>query len=379
MITTTIDPLPHKFKDTLFESVSFQPWSLEYKMVFTETRLMLDEVLTELHRWYAATHTLFEADTLAAEEVLDKFRNLGSLSPDHFEKLKAHVSTPKGDSPPGMLNKILNGVKKSIERLSKLYTFPDVEAKIQEAIQKAMDKAQDKGFGKLLNPVLRTLKTLADTMKGTWVPSLVLVVLGIAVSLLSLPAIIGGGLWVFSIIMILARIVADLVKGKTLAYSFTKAVALWGAGYGAAELFKTVMPLLQAALTSTPPTTIGALAGAAADTSAALGNVPQPDLPPDALPRGGVPAASLVSTGNPYIDGLQRLYGEPVKQFSGNFNQAFAAARRELGAGKLFSWMNPSTGNLTPYTTNLAIPGAKPGALNLAGLSTNVVNYLRGK
>lgn len=40
------------------------------------------------------------------------------------------------------------------------------------------------------------------------------------------------------------------------------------------------------------------------------------------------------------------------------FGEAFAAARKELGAGKTFSWTNPETGVTKSYTTNLAAPNA---------------------
>jgi len=275
---------PIFFKDSLFESVSFQPWSLEYKMMFTETRLMLEEALNEIYVYYSAQHRLFEADAESAEDIIKRFENLRELSPDDYEKLKAHVSKPKDVPPPGILNRFLNMIKKAIERLGKLSIFPDTEAKIQETVQKAMDKAQDKGWGKALNPVLRGLKNLADTMKGTWVPSLVLVVLGIATSLLAIPYI-PGGLWLLSLIMILARIVADLVNGKTLTYAFTKAVALWGAGYGVAELGKYVMPMITSALSATPPTTLGTADVGAPGADARVSDAPYiPEPSPEAPP-----------------------------------------------------------------------------------------------
>jgi hypothetical protein len=82
--------------------------------------------------------------------------------------------------------------------------------------------------------------------------------------------------------------------------------------------------------------------------------------------------ASSQSTGNRYIDKLQDLYGKSIKSYSGSFRDAFAAARKELGSGGIFSWTDPTTGQIKPFTTKTKGEG------QFANIAGNVVNYLRG-
>lgn len=255
---------PIFFKDTLFESVSFQPWSLEYKMMFTETRLMLADILTEFQAWHAATNKLFEADTESTTEVLARFKKLGHLSPEHMDKLKAHVSKPKDAPPPGLLNKALNMLKKQLDKLNRMTTFPLVDDAIQATIGRILTKSEDSPWKESIKKGLRFLLDIAK--KGGWVASLVLLVLGITQAFLGLP-FLGSTVAVLTIMVAIWRVVADLVNGKSIAYAVGKAATLAYAGYAAKELFNLVMPLLSTAEAATPPATLGG--GAASDAARA--------------------------------------------------------------------------------------------------------------
>jgi LysM repeat protein len=257
---------PIFFKDSLFESVSFQPWSLEYKMMFTETRLMLADILTEFQAWHAATNKLFEADTESTTEVLARFQKLEHLSVDNYEKLKAHVSKPKDAPPPGLLNKALNMLKKQLDKLNRMTTYPPVDDFIQSTIGRILTKSEDSPWKESIKKFLRVLLTIAK--KGGWVGSLVLLVLGITQAILGLP-FLGSTLGALTIVVAIWRVVADLVNGKSLVYAVGKAATLAGAGYAAKELFNLVMPLLSTAEAATPPATLGGGATDAARAAAA--------------------------------------------------------------------------------------------------------------
>jgi hypothetical protein len=372
MTAITFEPKVNLFKDTLFESVSFQPWKLEYKMMFTETRMLLEDIVADLQKWHSATHKLFEADSEDAAAVIAKFEKLNHLSPEHVDKLVAHVSRPKDAAPPGMLNKVLNMIKKWLDKANKITTWPVVDDAIQATIGRIRARSEDSPFKELLKKPLRLMLTIAE--KGGWVASLVLFALGVINFFMGIP-VLGSAVFVGTIIAIVMRVVADLVNGKSITYALGKAATLYGAGLGAAKLFELVMPLLSSAVAATPPATVGdGLPGGDGPAAGSMQTAPSGGLPGgDGPAAGSMQTAPLPSTGNAYIDGLQRLYGEPIKQFNGNFNQAFAAAKNELGAGKIFSWMNPATGQLEPFTTNTRAQG------QFAGLSSEVVNYLRGR
>jgi LysM repeat protein len=272
---------PIFFKDSLFESVSFQPWSLEYKMMFTETRLMLADILTEFQAWHAATNKLFEADTESTTEVLARFKKLGHLSVDNYEKLKAHVSKPKDAPPPGLLNKALNMLKKQLDKLNRMTTYPPVDDLIQSTISRILTKSEDSPWKESIKKFLRVLLTIAK--KGGWVGSLVLLVLGITQAILGLP-FLGSTLGAVTIVVAIWRVVGDLVNGKSLAYAVGKAVTLAGAGYAAKELFNQVMPLLSSAEAATPPTTLGTAGVGAPGADARVSDAPNIQEPSPRAP-----------------------------------------------------------------------------------------------
>jgi len=280
MKTYTQNPI--SFKETLFESVSFQPWSLEYKMMFTETRLMLADIITEWQAWHAATNKLFEADAESTAEVLARFEKLGELSPEHMDKLRAHVSKPKDAPPPGLLNKALNMVKKQLEKLNKMTTYPPVDDAIQATIGRILTKSEDSPWKERIKKGLRFLLDIAK--KGGWVASLVLLVLGITQAFLGLP-FLGSTVAVLTIVVAIWRVVADLVNGKSIAYALGKAATLAGAGYAAKELFNLVMPLLSTAEAATPPTTLGTADVGAPGADARVSDAPNiPEPSPEAPP-----------------------------------------------------------------------------------------------
>lgn len=293
MNAITFDPHQNRFKDTLFESVSHQPWSLEYKMVFTETRLMLNDILTELQAWHKATHRLFEAEAESTAQVLARFEKLGHLSPAHMDKLAAHVSKPADAPPPGLLNKVLNTLKKGLDRLSKVTTYPPVDDAIQATIGRIRAKSEDSPFKELLKKPLRLMLTIAE--KGGWVASLVLLALGIVQFFMGLP-IIGSSIFVLAIVAAVMRVVADLVNGKSITYALGKAATLYGAGYGAAKLFELVMPLLSSAVAATPPATLGGAAVDALSQTDAVRELPQQG----SMPEGPIPEPEAMRGSAPF-------------------------------------------------------------------------------
>lgn len=283
MTSLAFDPTMNKFKDTLFESVSHEPWRLEYKMVFTETRHLLNEAINDLCAWYAAAHrlTITEADaTASAQEVLDKFQKLGTLNSAHIDKLVSISAAPADAPPPGLLNKFLNPLKKGLERLSKVTTYPPVDDAIQATIGRIYAKSEGSPFKEQIKQVLRAL--LNFSKKSGWVPSAVLLALGFIQTLVSLPWV-GTTLIVLTLIMGIVRVVADLVNGKSLAYALGKAVTLYGAGYGAAELLKNVMPVVSAAEAATPPSR--PVIDALAHTDAVRELPPQGSMPSGPIPE----------------------------------------------------------------------------------------------
>lgn len=346
MNAITFNRTQNNFKDTLFESVSFQPWTLEYKMVFTETRLMLEEILTELQAWHKATRRLFEADAESTAQVLARFEKLGHLSPEHMDKLAAHVAKPADAPPPGLLNKVLNTFKKGLDRLSKVTTYPPVDDAIQATIRRINTKSEDSPFKEYIKKFLRVL--LKISQKGGWVASLVLLAMGIAQAFLSLP-FLGTSVFVFAIVAAIMRVVADLVNGKSITYALGKAAALYGAGYGAVELFKTVMPLLSAAEAATPPDTLG-------------GDTPQsPVRGADGPDAGGARSGAAVSG----ADGPDAGGGAPTGLYrvrSGDTLGAIAQAKnvtvQDLFNANRDIIRNPSDPNVLRTTMTLKIPPA---------------------
>lgn len=283
MNAITFNHTQNNFKDTLFESVSFQPWTLEYKMVFTETRQLLSEALNDLYYWYAAAHrtNLTEADaTASAQEVIEKFKKLGTLNSAHIDKLVNISNTPANKPPPGLLNKFLNPLKKGLERLSRVTTYPPVDDAIQATIGRIYTKSEGSPFKEQIKQVLRAL--LNFSKKSGWVPSAVLLALGFIQTLVSLPWV-GTTLIVLTLIMGIVRVVGDLVNGKSLAYAVGKAVTLYGAGYGVGELLKNVMPVISAAEAATPPER--PVIDALANTDAVRELPPQGSMPGGAVPE----------------------------------------------------------------------------------------------
>lgn len=285
MTAIQFDPTMNKFKDTLFESVSHEPWRLEYKMVFTEARHLLNEAINDLCTWYVVTHAqpVNEADASAsAQDIINKFKQLGTLSSGHIDKLVLISDAPANKPPPGLLNKFLNPLKKGLERLSKVTSYPPVDDAIQATIGRIYAKSEGSPFKEQIKQVLRAL--LNFSKKSGWVPSAVLLALGFIQTLVSLPWV-GTTLIALTLIMGIVRVVGDLVNGKSLTYALGKAAALYGAGYGAAELLKNVMPVVSAAQAATPPThpVIDALANTdavrelPAQGSMPGGSIPEPE------------------------------------------------------------------------------------------------------
>jgi hypothetical protein len=295
MRTVTFDPTVNKFKHTLFESVSLQPWSLEYKIMFTEVRSLLNEAINDLWAWYSVTHAhklpLMEADHAAStQDVLTRFKKLGALDASHIEKLKTISVAPADTAPPGLLNKFLNPLKKGLERLSKVSTYPPLDDAIQATIGRIYTKSESSPFREQIKQVLRAL--LNFSKKSGWVPSAVLLALGFIQTLVSLPWV-GTTLIVLALIMGIVRVVGDLVNGKSLAYALGKAAALYGAGYGAAELLKNVMPVVSAAQAATPPES--PVMDALANTDAVR------ELPPQgSIPEGPIPAPEELQGAAPW-------------------------------------------------------------------------------
>jgi len=80
---------------------------------------------------------------------------------------------------------------------------------------------------------------------------------------------------------------------------------------------------------------------------------------------GGSPGGANVPFKGPWIVGLEKLYGTIPNIEADNFQQAFAKARQQLDAGKIFMWQGKA------YSTNTEAEGL------LKGLAANVQAYIQ--
>lgn len=406
-MTTNIlfeDIRANKFKDTLFETVSHEPWSLEYKIIFLETRKELDLLITEwldtCEKYMVLTEAADAMTDDQADEIINRFLARKTVPRTAIDNLHGKLSGG-AEGKKGWLQKTLQSIAskffgpigKGLEKLNRITTFPQVDDSIQVLIAKIDSKTDDKLVKKLLNMI----RNFTKSKKASWFTSAVLIILGLVQSLWSLP-FVGTTIIGVTVLVAAIRIISDLIKGKSFVYSVGKAAALFGAGYAAKELFDMGMSWLNQVedlpIPPEPPVEVthgsaqmkpsdfAPNSPAAIDTDAILDNPTRgglggvtPETPAE-TPPGGTPAAttqSLTPTGNAYIDKLQDLYGKPIQSYSGSFRDAFAAARKDLGSGGIFSWTDPATGQIKPFTTNTRGEG------QFANLATDVVNYLKGR
>ena len=527
----------NKFKDTLFETVSYEPWRLEYKIIFLETRKALDVLITEwldtCEKYMMLTEAADAMTDEQADEIINRFlarKTLPRTAIDNLHgKLSGQAEGKKGwlKTLQSLASKFLAPIHKGLDKLSKITTFPQVDDRIQSLIAKIDSKTDDKLVKKLLNMI----RNFTKNKKASFFTSAVLLILGVMQSLWSLP-FVGTTIIGMTVTVAAIRIISDLSKGKSIAYSVGKAAALFGAGYGIKELFYMGMSWwnqvedlqihgkptvrittgrdftgadsrypggepnweggpMDSGASSTPlaavqqdpyaiqhikdpsievqlaavkqngrailfikdpsievqlaaiqqnpwaiediqnpseqmqmaavqqdgeairwiknPSEQVQMAAVQQDgeaiqfikdpspqvqLAAVRQNVsaiqfikdPSPEVQLAASSHGeipgdedhpgralGGPMTNIPSTGNSYIDKLQDLYGAPIESYSGSFRDAFAAARKELGSGGIFSWTNPATGELEPFTTNTKGEG------QFANMAANVVNYLRRK
>jgi hypothetical protein len=405
-MTTTIlfeDIRANKFKDTLFETVSHEPWSLEYKIIFLETRKELGVLITEwldtCEKYMLLTEAADAMTDEQADEIINRFlarKTLPRTAIDNLhDKLSGGAEGKKGwlqKTLQSLASKFFAPIRTGLDKLNKITTYAPVDDSIQILIAKIDSKTSDKMVKKLLNMI----RSFSKNKKASWLTSAVLMILGVVQSMWSLP-FIGTTIIGLTVLTAAIRIISDLMQGKSIGYAVGKAVTLFGAGYAAKELFDMGMSLLNQVenLPIPPKPPLGDissdsalmnpedLAGPARPASAppSAEEVPviQPDdrpirVKPEEVSVGNGPfdpeSASLPSTGNPYIDKLQDLYRMPIKSYSGSFRDAFAAARKDLGSGGIFSWTDPATGQIKPFTTNTRGEG------QFANLATDVVNYL---
>jgi hypothetical protein len=366
-ITLLEDYRQNKFKDTLFETVADVSWGLEFSSILLETRQGLETAINEWIKYCEQYFMLTEAESMSdeqADDVINQFLARRTIPRSNLDTLHNKVTSASSTKPPSgmmakfksMAAKFLAPIQKFLSKLNQKTTYPPVDDAIQAIIRRIEEKTDnDPLIKKLLQGILAIAK------KGGWLGSAALIVMGVAQTILGLPFLGTAGIAI-SIIAVAARIIADLAAGKSLAYTMGKAAALWGLGYGARQLFDLVWPLLQQAESlPVPPIPPEVRAGASstpqdfdptewAPTDSSQGEIPgDADAAVRAL---GGPITNLPSTGNSYIDKLQDLYGAPIESYSGSFRDAFAAARKELGTGGIFSWTDPTTGQIKPFTTN---------------------------
>ena len=386
-ITLLEDYRQNKFKDTLFETVADVSWGLEFSSILLETRQGLEAAINEWLKHCEQYFMLTEAEAMSDEQadaVINQFLARRTIPRSNLDTLHNKVTSASSTKPSSgmmakfksMAAKFLAPIQKSLSQLNQKTTYPPVDDAIQAIIGRIEEKTDnDSLIKKLLQGILAIAK------KGGWLGSAALIVMGVAQTILGLPFLGTAGIAI-SIIAVAARIIADLAAGKSLAYTMGKAAALWGLGYGARQLFDMVWPLLQQAESLPVPPTPPEVTSGASSTPQDFegGALATPIDSSQGEISGDAPAyrpsdtasTSLPSTGNSYIDKLQDLYGKPIKSYSGSFRDAFAAARKELGSGGIFSWADPTTGQIKPFTTNTKGEG------QFANLAGNVVNYLRG-
>ena len=387
------------FKDTLFETVSLEPWPLAYKMIFTEVRMGLTEALQDLHNWYTAVHTtrLLEADpsdeTPSYQKTLDRFKALPALSPEHITKLKAQFENPDRP-PPGLINKLFNSIKKGLERINKTVHFPKLDDKIQNYIVKLKAKYPD---NKAWQTVLGWAKGLSG--KRGWVPSVLLLGLGTIATLFSMP-LLGNSVLGVTIAFSIFKCVADLVNGKSVSYAIGKAVTLAAGGSligmagkalgvdktlgvdkALAYLWKLVSPSAEAAEQATPPLKL--FPGTGYDTASEYlngqagspdytqseypeylsGQAGSPDYTPISGP-GDSPQDFGGSQGSEYA-GSSGPFQEPITT-KANDNLGLIAQRKGVTVKDIMD-ANPTITNphRIPVGMTLQIPAAGPSGTNV--------------
>jgi len=359
-----------KFKNTLFESVSHYGWDLEAQVIMLEFRDSIGQELDKIFESLCATQSLLiEEEKESDSDLIAKFLARKTISNDHVAKLKGSATSVKDmDVKVGWFTRMLKKpFERALDRISKTTKIPVVDDKVQEVIKWIENKKEgklDPATDNLIKKVLRAILDLSQNTKARWLTYATLLLLGVAQSVWGLPLL--GTATLVGVLAAILRIISDLRQGRSVAYALGKATAIFGLGYSASEIVQSVWSNYTAASSVEPPA-----------TPPSLGDVPtEPHYPADPSPRVDTspdePAAPAVPS-SPYIDALQRIYGQNIDNYTGSFNQAFAAARKELGAGKIASWLNPQTGEVMPFTTNYRNEG------QFNGISQNVVNFLRGR
>jgi hypothetical protein len=144
------------------------------------------------------------------------------------------------------------------------------------------------------------------------------------------------------------KTVDGLIKGKKFSTAVMDTLPGAAISWIMQHLPSSTVPEVQAADTSgvSVDDTSG-LSRASDDTIGGSTSGPQPD-DTSGLSRAsddtiggstsGEQPGDAAPVGTPLTSQLEKIYGEPIKNYDGSFSQAFAAARKELGAGKLFHW-----------------------------------------
>ena len=334
------NPRKVSFRDSLFESISTDMTiPLDFKVVAYQLQKDLEPILLEMAQWFERSQKiLFEADAPEdTQATIEKFvKNYNNLSNVDIQGIDAALKgLDSGVPPKGLMNKLFNLIKRALDKVNEL-SMTRLDDKIQAAIAKIYDKTDD-NLGKQL---LRALGKIGKV--GGYIATAVLLLAGVAsVFSVSIPGmgLVLGHLLMLKIIAVIVRVAVDIGSGKSILYAFGKSALLWGAGVKAQEAaqsvldyFNQTMPAISARGPDAPINTGG---GSPANVN--LGTV---DTPGGALAGGGqfsVPTPDAMPSA-PLTTPLQQAYGEPIKNYTGDFQKAFASARNELGSGKLFHW-----------------------------------------
>lgn len=272
----------NKFKDTLFESVSHEPWSLDFKILAYELRKELEPILTEWVQHIQTICLLAEAETtvINAQDVFTKFVQLGKINRNELDSLHKQVSMDTGSSKgQSLFARLFAPLGSKVDKINRMKEYPQT----QEQVSREIDRIQSKVSGKVDEPtqgvISRVLKSLVQlAKKGGWVGPVVALAVGTLASLISIP-FIPQKLILLGVVAS-TRLVVGLVKGETWRKSMAKAAAVFGLGLATSALADWISPMITSALAATPPAHIDGGTWHEPPADSAGTDTTEPEIPP---------------------------------------------------------------------------------------------------
>jgi len=361
----------NRYKGSLFESVKYyDDWSPELKRLTYQFQKDIDPFIKELAEWCANFREILTEGVTSSgsdtEEVIKKFIDKGTTDPSHITAISDKFSLSGKNPPKGLLNKFFNAIRRALDKMNDITTFPRVDDKIQAYISRIRESIKNKTLkndstlNKMFGFILKTSKF------GGPIATLILLLLGVVSVFSSIPYLAGTVVFI-KFIAAICRVIADLGQGKSLAYSIGKVGALWFAGHEIAEFAKPVLDYAKSSFHAISDyiTGGGKILGhnIAHVTASAEYDLAKTELYRDGstTPRGyhsnlGGDVRSALSNSlklpDPLKDfsvssphamtALEKAYNREIPDLTekGDFTKAFAYAREKYGSGRLFTFGN---------------------------------------